>query len=299
VSTTTRDAPAAAPEAEARDRRTPRHALLLPTGVWTTLFFVAPLALLVIYSFGEIDLLTYEVELGFSLNAYGEIFDSLYLKTILRSLALSVGATLACLVIGFPVAYAISRQRGSWQTILLIAVMVPFWTSFVVRTYALVNLLDDDGPIADVLQAVGIIDGSLRLLYTPWAIGIGMVYAYLPLMILPLFVALERIDPALISAATDLGAPPRRVFRRVVLPMAAPGMVAGCVLVGVPATGEYVVPAILGGEKTLMYGNVVADQFLGIGDYPFGSALAVSLTVIITVVLVLTRRRTAAAEAVA
>jgi spermidine/putrescine transport system permease protein len=297
VSTTVRDAPAAAPEAAGR-RRPLRHALLLPTGVWTTLFFVAPLALLVVYSFGEIDLLTYEVQLGFSVNAYGEIFDSLYLKTILRSLALSVGATLACLVIGFPVAYAISRQRGAWQTILLIAVMVPFWTSFVVRTYALVNLLGDDGPIADVLQALGIIDGSLRLLYTPWAIGIGMVYAYLPLMILPLFVALERIDPALISAATDLGAPPRRVFRRVVLPLAAPGMVAGCVLVGVPATGEYVVPAILGGEKTLMYGNVVADQFLGIGNYPFGSALAVSLTVIITVVLVLTRRRTAAAEAV-
>jgi ABC-type spermidine/putrescine transport system permease subunit I len=279
-------------------RRGVRGLLLLPTGVWTLLFFLAPVALLVVYSFGQIDLLTYQVHFGWTLSNYGDAFESLYLRTILRSLLVSGGATIACLVIGFPVAYAISRQRGAWQTILLVAVMVPFWTSFVVRTYALVNLIDDNGPIADALHSLGLLKGDLHLLYTSWGIGIGMVYAYLPLMILPLFVALERIDPALLSAAADLGASPRRTFRRVVLPLATPGIVAGCVLVAVPATGEYVVPAILGGDKTLMYGNVVAQQFQGIGNYPLGSALAVSLTALLTVVLLISRRRTARAEAV-
>ena len=283
------------PRRPRRGWRSPRQLLLLPTAGWTLALFLGPLVLLVVYSFGSIDLLTFQVHFGWTLSNYGDVFSDLYLETIGRSLLLSVGSTLGCLVIGFPLAYAISRQRGKWQVLLLIAVMVPFWTSFVVRTYGLVNLLDDNGPLADLLQWLGLVD-NLRLLYTPWSIAIGMVYTYLPLMVLPLFVALERLDPAVMHAAADLGAPPRRVFRRVVLPLAAPGIAAGCVLVGVPATGEYVVPAILGGDKTLMYGNVVANQFTGLGNYPFGAALAVTLTTLVTFVLLVSRRR-AAAEA--
>lgn len=283
------------PRRPRRGWRSPRQLLLLPTAGWTLALFLGPLVLLVVYSFGSIDLLTFQVHFGWTLSNYGDVFSDLYLETIGRSLLLSVGSTLGCLVIGFPLAYAISRQRGKWQVLLLIGVMVPFWTSFVVRTYGLVNLLDDNGPLADLLQWLGLVD-NLRLLYTPWSIAIGMVYTYLPLMVLPLFVALERLDPAVMHAAADLGAPPRRVFRRVVLPLAAPGIAAGCVLVGVPATGEYVVPAILGGDKTLMYGNVVANQFTGLGNYPFGAALAVTLTTLVTFVLLISRRR-AAAEA--
>lgn len=283
------------PRRRRRGWRAPRQLLLLPTAGWTLALFLGPLVLLVVYSFGSIDLLTFQVHFGWTLSNYGDVFSDLYLETIGRSLLLSVGSTLGCLVIGFPLAYAISRQRGKWQVLLLIGVMVPFWTSFVVRTYGLVNLLDDNGPLADLLQWLGLVD-NLRLLYTPWSIAIGMVYTYLPLMVLPLFVALERLDPAVMHAAADLGAPPRRVFRRVVLPLAAPGIAAGCVLVGVPATGEYVVPAILGGDKTLMYGNVVANQFTGLGNYPFGAALAVTLTTLVTFVLLISRRR-AAAEA--
>lgn len=275
-----------------RGWRSARQLLLLPTAGWTLALFVGPLVLLLVYSFGSIDLVTFQVRFGWTLSNYGEVFSDLYLSTIGRSLLLSVGSTLGCLVIGFPLAYAISRQRGKWQVLLLIAVMVPFWTSFVVRTYGLVNLLDDNGPLADLLQWLGLVD-NLRILYTPWSIAIGMVYTYLPLMVLPLFVALERLDPAVMHAAADLGAPPRRVFRRVVLPLAAPGIAAGCVLVGVPATGEYVVPAILGGDKTLMYGNVVANQFTGLGNYPFGAALAVTLTSLVTFVLLVSRRRAA------
>jgi ABC-type spermidine/putrescine transport system permease subunit I len=278
-----------------RGWRSARQLLLLPTAGWTVALFLGPLVLLVVYSFGSIDLLTFQVQFGWTLSNYGDVFSDLYLETIGRSLLLSVGSTLGCLIIGFPLAYAISRQRGKWQVLLLIGVMVPFWTSFVVRTYGLVNLLDDNGPLANLLQGLGLVE-NMRLLYTPWSIAIGMVYTYLPLMVLPLFVALERLDPAVMHAAADLGAPPRRVFRRVVLPLAAPGIAAGCVLVGVPATGEYVVPAILGGDKTLMYGNVVANQFTGLGNYPFGAALAVTLTTLVTFVLLISRRR-AAAEA--
>ena len=272
----------------ARRRGLARPALLVPRGAWTVLFFLAPLGLLLVYSFGSIDFLTFEVQFGWTVSNYGDVFSDLYLSTVGRSLLLSAASTIGCLIVGFPLAYAISRQRGRWQTALLVLVMIPFWTSFVVRTYGLVNLLDDRGPIADLLGLLGITD-EIHLLYTPYGVAIGMVYTYLPLMVLPLFVALERIDPALLGAARDLGASPHRVFLRVVLPLAAPGILAGCVLVGVPAVGEYVVPAILGGGKTLMYGNVVAEQFTGLGNYPLGSALAVTLTALVTVLVLVSR----------
>ena len=268
-----------------------RHALALPALGWTAAFFVAPLALLALYSVGQFDIITFEVNWGWTLESYRRINDPLYLEPILRSLFLSMSATLGCLVIGFPVALWISRLSGRQQTLALVAVMIPFWSSFVVRTYALVNLLEDGGPLAQVFHFLGLSSLSPQIMYSPTAIAIGIVYSYLPLMVLPLFVALERIDPALLAAAADLGAPRRRAFRRVVLPLAAPGVIAGCILVGIPATGEYVIPAILGGDKTLMLGNVIADQFLKVGDYPFGSALAMALTTILTVLLLVGRGR--------
>src|SRR5690606_27616110 len=191
--------------------------------------------------------------------------DSLYTGAIVRSLAMSTGATIACLLLGFPVALAISRQPRQRQMLLLVAVMVPFWTSFVVRTYGLVEVLGDAGPIADIARSLGLIDGNLGLLFSPAGVAIGLVYSYLPLMVLPLYIALERIDRDVLDSASDLGAGEFRTLRRVIVPLAAPGIIAGCVLVGIPATGEYVVPAILGGDKTLMYGNVVDNQFLGVG----------------------------------
>jgi spermidine/putrescine transport system permease protein len=159
-----------------------------------------------------------------------------------------------------------------------------------------VNLLSNGGPIERVAQSIGIVDGPLDLLYTPTAVAIGIVYGYLPLMVLPIYVALERIEPMLLEAASDLGASGRRTFLRVVMPLAKPGVVAGCILVGVPATGEYVIPAILGGNKTLMYGNVVANQFFTVGDAPFGSALAVSLMAALTAAILILRRTTKAGE---
>jgi spermidine/putrescine transport system permease protein len=266
----------------ARLRGLGRQLLALPSVGWTALFFLAPLVLLVVYSFAQTDLLTYEIKYDWTLSNYSNVFEGLYLDAIVRSLLLSVSATLACLLIGFPVAYTIARTRGRGQ---------PFWTSFIVRTYGIFNLIGDSGPLASLLQTLGLIgDGGLHLLFTPVGIGIGIVYSYLPLMILPLYVALERIDPAVVDAANDLGAPPHRVLWRVILPLAKPGIAAGCILVGIPATGEYVIPQILGGGKTLMIGNVVADQFLSVGDYPFGASLAIVLTIIVMLALVVLRR---------
>jgi ABC-type spermidine/putrescine transport system permease subunit I len=278
---------------------TRRSILAVPTIVWAGIFFFVPLVLLVFYSFGQINIFTFDVTWGWTFENYQRIIDPLYFKPIMRGVGISLLATTLCLVIGFPVALWMSRLSGIAQSLLLVAVLVPFWASFVVRTYALVNLLSDGGPVADALRAIGIGDGAPGIMYTPLAVAIGIVYSYLPLMILPLFVALERIDPSLLQASADLGASSFRSFRRVTLPLAVPGIVAGCVLVGIPATGEYVIPAILGGGKTLLVGNVIADQFLKVGDYPFGSALAVALVLALLAILVIARSRLRHAEEVA
>jgi ABC-type spermidine/putrescine transport system permease subunit I len=271
--------------------------LLLPSAVSAGLFFLVPLALLLVYSFGSVNLLDYQVYFGWTISNYTSIIRSIYLGVMLRSLALSLGATLACLLIGFPVAYTIARARGRRQAVLLVMVMVPFWTSFIVRTYGIYNVISYNGPLDRLLNAIGLVHGQLQsLLFQPAGIGIGIVYSYLPLMVLPIYVALERIEPNLLLAASDLGAGPRRVLRRVVVPLAAPGIVAGCILVGIPATGEYTIPAILGGGKAVMYGNVVSDQFLSLGNYPFGSAIAMTLTVLILAVLLWLRSRAAKVE---
>lgn len=274
-----------------------RHLLALPGVGWTVLFFLAPLGLLVVYSFGSVNLLTFRVQFGWTLSNYSGIFQKLYLDPVLRSFALSAAATAACLLIGFPVAFTIARARGRRQALLLLAVMIPFWTSFVVRTYGIYDVIADNGPLYHLLHALGLVHGYIHVLFTPVGVGIGIVYTYLPLMILPLYVALERIDPALMEAASDLGAKPWRVLRRVILPLAVPGIIAGCILVAIPATGEYVIPQILGGGTTLMFGNVVSDQFLNLGDYPFGAALAVALTVVLMAVLTFLRSRSYKAEA--
>ncbi len=266
-----------------------RQALLLPTLVITTLFFLVPLGLIALYSFGSINQVNFDVYFGWTTQNYREFTSSLYVHTLLRSVVLSVSATVACGVLGFTFAYFISRQPPRAQRLLLVAVIVPFWTSFIVRTYSWVDLLQNLGPVDRFARALGL-DGHINILYTQWSIGIGIVYSYLPLMILPIYVSLERIDPALFDASADLGATPWRQFRRVVFPMALPGLIAGIIIVGVPALGEYVIPEILGGGKTFMAGNILADQFLETGNYPFGSALAVSVMVVLLLFLFLLRR---------
>jgi spermidine/putrescine transport system permease protein len=265
----------------------PRQLLLLPSLIWFLGFFLVPLVLVAIHSFGQISLVTFRMHFGWTLQNYRDIADPIYFRTLTRSLLLSASTTLLTLVLGFPMAYFLSRLSPRWQKVGLLAIIVPFWASFVVRTYALVNLLENGGPVDDLAQRMHLITGHLDFLYSAGSIGVGMVYSYLPLMILPIYVALERIDPAQLDAAADLGANGRSLFRRIIVPLGMPGVVAGAVIVGISATGEYVIPEILGGGKTLMLGNIVAGQFLNVGNYPFGSAIAMSLLGVLVVLLLL------------
>jgi spermidine/putrescine transport system permease protein len=242
--------------------------------------------MIAVYSFGQVSFVTFNVYFGWTATNYADIANAIYLPTLVRSLALSASTTAACAVVGFPLAYFISRQPPRWQAVLLGLVMIPFWTSFLVRTYAWIDLLQNGGPLDGFFHSLGLYQGHLNFLYTTGSVGLGIVYDYLPLMVLPIYVALERIDPALLDAGADLGANGWRVFRRVVLPLGLPGVIAGSIIVGIPATGEYVIPEILGGGKTLMLGNVLANQFLNVGNYAFGSAVAMSLAAVMLLTLV-------------
>ncbi|MDT5125361.1 MAG: spermidine/putrescine transport system permease protein [Mycobacterium sp.] len=280
---------------KASQARVPRSfrgwALATPPMLFTLVFFVAPLALLVLYSFGQMDILTFQISFGWTTENWRTVFTGIYASALLRSVALSVVSTALCVLIAFPAALGMTRMPARMQNVLLLAVIVPYWISFVVRNYAWLTLLGPEGMVTRCLEAVHVVDAGKDLRYTSTAIVIGMVSSYLPLMILPIYVALERIDPAVLDAAADLGLHGVHAFRRVVLPLSAPGLIAGVLLVGVPATGEYTIPAILGGGKTLMVGNVIRDKFLGVGDFPLGSALAATLMGLLIVVLVASRKR--------
>jgi len=254
-------------------------------------FFVAPLVLLAVYSVSEFDLLTFDVRLAFTLENYREMVSGTYVGAVVRSLTMTVVMTAICVILGFPVALTIARAKGRLKALLLVAVIVPYWISFVVRTYAWLELLSPTGLVARLAAAVGVVPEGSQLGYSTFAIGVGMVAGYLPLMILPMFMALDRIDPALQEAAADMGLSRRRAFWKVTVRLAMPGCIAGVLLVGIPAMGEYTIPAILGGSKTLMIGNVEAEQFLATGNYPFGAAIATTLMVLMLAVLFASRKR--------
>jgi len=255
-----------------------RFWMLAPARAWMALFFVAPLLIVVAYS-----LLTRGdyggVELPTTAENFSRLFDPLYGVILLRSLGIAVVATAFCLVLGFPLALFISRA-GRRKNLYLQLVTLPFWTSFLVRTYAWLFLLRDTGLINTMLLKVGLISAPLPLLYNDGAVLLGLVYGYLPFMVLPLYATIERLDPALLEAAADLGARPSSVLWRVTLPLALPGMFAGSVLVFIPCMGAYLTPDLLGGGKTVMAGNLIQNQFTTARDWPFGSSISLMLMAI-------------------
>lgn len=272
-------------------RRLGRHLLVTPDLAWTLVFFLIPFGLIVVYSFGTFDVVLYRVTFGWTLANYADLTDALYMGAFVRSLVLSAATVGGCLLVGYPLAYFISAQRAGWQRVLLALVVVPFWSSFIVRTYAMTNILENDGPLDDLARLAGLTSGHLNVLYSNKAIAIGLVYSYLPTMVLPIYVALERLERTVVEAAGDLGANGFRTFWRVVFPLSLPGVIAGCLITGIPAVGEFVVPDILGGGKTLMIGNIVTDQYLSVGNIPFGSAIAVALMLVLGIVLAAAARR--------
>jgi putrescine transport system permease protein len=226
-----------------------------------------------------------------SLNNYAFLLtDKLYAITYLRSVLMALLTTALCLLLGFPMAYGIARSQPTTRSLLLLLVVLPFWISFLLRVYAWMGLLNNNGIINDVLIMVGLIDEPLQLMYTDFATAIGLAYSYLPFMILPLYASLERMDLDLVEAAQDLGASRSRAFWDITWPMARPGVIAGCLLVFIPALGEYVVPYLLGGPESLFIGRVLFDEFFSNRDWPLASAVAIVLLLLLVVPIVLLQR---------
>jgi spermidine/putrescine transport system permease protein len=263
-------------------------ALLAPGGFWLLAFFLVPMLIMFGYSLMPRDMYG-GVERGFTLEHYVRFFDPLYLDVLQRTLLWSIGCTLICLVLGYPVAYVIVRS-GRWRNLLLFLVILPFWTSFLVRTFAMIFLLRDTGLINSWLVTLGIIDQPLTLLYTPFAVMAGLVYGFLPFMILPIYASLEKLDLSLLEAAAALGARPGARFRRVTLPLSMPGVVAGCLLVFITALGSYLTADLLGGAKQMMIGNLVQNQFSAARNWPFGSAASfIVMTLVLAAVMLYLR----------
>ncbi len=254
--------------------------LIAPGLLWMGLFFFLPLVLVFIISF-----LTRGTYGGFewtwSLANYGTLLDPLYLWIYGRSFVLATATTAVCLVLGYPLAYYISRAPSRWQPIWLVLVMIPFWTNFLVRTYAWIFILRTEGLMNTLLSELGLISEPIEILYTNIAVLIGLVYGYLPFMVLPLYAAIERLDPLLVDAAADLYAPGWSRFWRVILPLTKPGVIAGCLLVFIPSVGAFITPDLLGGAKTMMVGNLIQHEYLVVRDWPFGSAVSFVLMAIV------------------
>ncbi len=269
--------------------------LLAPLVVWAFAFVVAPAAIMLVYSFAQRGTLG-GVVLDFTFENYRGVVDPVYLQIVIRSIVYAGLTTAICLAAGYPVAYLIGRAEQRWRNLLLMAVMVPFWTSFLIRTYAWVTILKSEGLLNSLLIQLQLIGAPLELLYTPGAVVLGLVYTFLPFMILPIYSSVEKLDGALIEAALDLGAGPLRAFSRVIVPLTSPGIAAGVLLVFVPSLGIYAVNDILGGGRVDMIGNIIENQIKGNArNWPFGAALGTTLLVSFAIIYFYVNRRQRAA----
>jgi len=277
-----------------------RALVIAAPAIWLAVFFLVPLAVvfsisLTMKQFGRppyTPLLTNEdgtVQLTLHLNNYLRLFtDSLYVAAYLSSIKIAFISTVVALCIGYPMAYAIARAPDQWRNILLMLVILPFWTSFLLRVYALSGFMRGNGVINQFLGLFGI--PPLVMMQTDFAVYVGIVYTYLPFMILPLYTNLVKLDGALLEAAADLGARPVRSFLSITLPLSMPGIIAGCMLVFIPAIGEFVIPALLGGPSTLMIGRVLWDEFFANTNWPRAAAVAIAMLVAVVVPIMLLQR---------
>lgn len=258
--------------------------LLAPALAWTGLFCGLPILIVFLISFATRG--TYGgVEWAFTLVNYRDLADPLYLYIYARSFALALATTGLCLVLGFPLAYFVARAPAHRQGLWLMLVLVPFWTNFLVRTYAWMNVLRADGLLNSLLTGSGLVSAPPEILYTDAAVLIGLVYGYLPFMVLPLYASLERLDRSLIEAARDLHASGWAVLTRVIVPLTKPGIVAGCLLVFIPSFGAYITPDLLGGARSMMVGNFIQHEYLVVRDWPLGSAASFVMMALVMAVV--------------
>jgi len=294
---------------DADQRRTPwqrlttrfgRGLVILGPYGWLLLFFLLPFIIVLKISFAEfrIGIPPYTPLLEWLDGGYLQIKlalgnylflleDPLYITAYLNSLKVALIATVIALLIGYPMAYAIARSGQPWRSIFLLLVILPFWTSFLIRVYAWIGILKNNGLINNALMALGLIDTPLPLLNTEFSLYVGIVYSYLPFMVLPLYSTLEKMDISLLEAAADLGCRPFRTFLTVTLPLSLPGIIAGSMLVFIPAVGEFVIPDLLGGAGTLMIGKILWNEFFNNRDWPVASAVAIAMLLLLVVPIVI------------
>ena len=275
-----------------------RHLVIAIPYVWMLLFFLIPFAIILKISFAEVqiaippytDLVSYAEEklnVVFNLGNYLYLLDDeMYLDSYLQSIQVATISTLLCLLIGYPMAWAIVHSSPAMRIALLMLVVLPSWTSFLIRVYAWIGILKNNGLINNFLMWLGVIDEPLTLLHTNAAVYIGIVYAYLPFMILPIYTALMRMDYSLVEAASDLGARPYRTFLSITLPLTKSGIIAGSMLVFIPAVGEFVIPELLGGPDSLLIGRVLWQEFFNNRDWPVASAVAVVMLIILMIPII-------------
>jgi spermidine/putrescine transport system permease protein len=278
--------------AEEKRRRNARCGLLAPGILTIFCIGIMPLSIVLVYSFlepgdfgGVSWVLSFDayVQLLFEEDIFDETltFSTDYLEIFLRSVSLGLFTTVACLLLGFPTAYFIATQPPHRRNAWLFMITIPFWTNLLIRTYAMLLILRDQGVINMSLIEIGLIDRAIPILYTDFAVCLGLVYAYLPFMVLPIFASLEKLDFRLVEASYDLYATRFKVLKRIIIPLAKPGIAAGCILVLIPSLGAYITPALLGGGKSLMIGNLIELQFGQARNWPFGSAIALVLMVLV------------------
>lgn len=277
-----------------------RTALILIPYFWLFLFFVLPFLIVLKISFTEplLAMPPYTtlfewrtadaLDIHLFLGNYKIVFnDILYAAALLQSLKLAFFATLISLLIGYPLAYAITECSPKWQSILILLIFLPFWTSFLLRVYAWMGILSPSGILSETLFHLGFSQKPISLLHSPFAVCLGMVYCYLPFMVLPIYAHLQKFDRSLIEAAADLGCRPFKIFFRVILPLSKKGILTGCLLVFIPAAGEFVIPELLGGADTLMIGKVLWIEFFSNRDWPMAATIAVFLLIVLIIPLVL------------
>ena len=290
--TNTRDQLSSSVVAEERRQRNTRIGLLAPGIVTIFCIGIMPLSIVLVYSFlkpGDFGGVTWEisfdayVQLLFAEDIFDETlaFSTDYLQIFMRSIGLGLFTTLTCLLVGFPTAYFIATQPPARRNAWLFLITIPFWTNLLIRTYAMLLILRDQGVINMSLMEIGLIDRPIPILYTDFAVCLGLVYAYLPFMVLPIYASLEKLDFRLVEASYDLYATRFKVLKRIIIPLAKPGIAAGCILVLIPSLGAYITPALLGGGKSLMIGNLIELQFGQARNWPFGSAIALVLMVLV------------------
>ena len=258
--------------------------LSTPYILWTILFTIVPLLIILIFSLSASSKIG-NLSMDFTLDRYVQFFEPIYADVFFRSIKLSLYSTVFCLIIGYPVAYIIANKKMKMRNFLILFIILPQWTNFLLRTYAWMSILKDNGPINAFLINIGLIKEPLTLLYTDGAVLMGMIYNFLPYMILPIYTVILKIDKAYVEAARDLGASGSTTFRKIILPLSMPGIVSGIIMVFMPAISTFVISDLLGGGHSMLMGNLIQNQFLAARNWQFGSAISMILIFIILITM--------------